>query len=616
MKRNLKNIIMILIAIIMCGMMIFTINYSKNHTTSSKEIANMNEGETPPAKPSNDENGEMTKPENSSNETSTNSEESNSKMEEPPAKPSDDTNSEMTNSENNSNETSTNDEESNSKMEEPPAKPDGDGNNASSDMSKNESISSIYYVIFGIEGLVISSILIYLVMSKFNKKTFKETFINKDKIIINVLTVIILTTGITYLCTYVTNNSTSNTKQTEKQNNSSITYSSQKEITENTEITEGSYSSATADENAIMVNGTEASISNITVNKTGDSDGGDNTSFYGTNSAILAKSGADLTLKNITVTTDATGANGVFSYGGSATTNNSNSDGTIVTISDSKITTKKDNSGGIMVTGGGIMKVYNLTIETAGTSSAAIRTDRGGGTVTVDGGEYKTTGQGSPTIYSTADITVSNATLVAQASEGIVIEGKNSVTIDNVNLTDTNNKLNGQSTTYKNIFLYQSMSGDAADGNSVFTANNSKITTNKGDTFYITNTSSTINLTNNEIVNNDSTGNFLRAQADSWGNSGANGGDVTLNVTNQKILGNITIDNISTLVFNMKESSYLEGIINGDNSAKSIKLNLDSTSKIKLTGDSYVTEFTNSDSTNSNIDFNGYKLYVNGVAIN
>lgn len=613
MKRSLKNIIMIILVILMCGSMIFTINYAKSHVTSSNEMPNANGGGTPPEMPNNNSNGEMTKPDDNS---------SSEERKEPPT---------------NNGEKPDN----SSNIGEPPAKPDGDDNNAPSDMPGNNgnnseggmpsgnapmmnssvSISSIYYVIFAIEGLVISSMVMYLIMSNFNKKTFKETFANKDKIMINVLSIIILTSGFTCLSAKITNNllsdSNANPNQNGGQNNSSVTYSSQKEITENTEIKEGSYSSTTKDENAIMVNGdVDVNISNITVNKTGDSDGGDSTSFYGTNSAILAKSGANLTLKNITVTTDATGANGVFSYGGSATTNNPNSDGTTITISDSKITTKKDNSGGIMTTGGGIMNAYNLDIETYGTSSAAIRTDRGGGTVTVDGGTYKTTGQGSPTIYSTANITVSNATLTSEASEGIVIEGKNSVTINNVTLTDTNNKLNGQSTTYKNIFLYQSMSGDAANGNSVFTANNSKITTNKGDTFYITNTSSTINLTNNQIINNDSTGNFLRAQADSWGTNGSNGGDVTLNMTNQKTLRNIVVDKISTLVLNMKEGSYFEGTINGENSAKSIKLNLDSTSKIKLTGDSYVTEFTNSDSTNSNIDFNGYKLYVNGTAIN
>lgn len=101
-------------------------------------------------------------------------------------------------------------------------------------------------------------------------------------------------------------------------------------------------------------------------------------------------------------------------------------------------------------------------------------------------------------------------------SEGIVIVGKNSVSLENSTLIDTNNELNGKSTTYKNIFLYQSMSGDASDGVSNFTASNSTITTNKGDTFYITNTSAIINLVNNKITNNDSTGSFLRAQSDAW----------------------------------------------------------------------------------------------------
>lgn len=336
----------------------------------------------------------------------------------------------------------------------------------------------------------------------------------------------------------------------------------------------------------------------------------------GNNSAILAKDGANLTIKNATITTEADGANGVFSYGGSETTNNSSSYGTTITISDSTITTTGDNAGGIMTTGGGTTNASNLTINTSGTSSAAIRSDRGGGTVKVNGGTYTTTGNGSPSIYSTADIIVNDATLVAKASEGIVIEGANTVTINNCDLTDSNTKLNGQSTTYKNIFLYQSMSGDASNGNATFTAKNSKITTNNGDTFYITNTTATINLTNNTIVNNDSTGNFLRAQKDSWGNTGSNGGNVTLIMTQQNAGGNIVIDSISTLDMTMNENSYYEGTINGSNEAKSITLKLDSTSKIKLTGDSYVTSLEDDDTTYSNIDFNGYKLYVNGVAIN
>ena len=435
---------------------------------------------------------------------------------------------------------------------------------------------------------------------------------NLTYIIIIAILVIILCVLWTLIIKNTSNNNNSNNGGN-MNNSSSANYSAVKEITSSEIISSGEYNSSNTDENAISVSGNiNTSLSNITVNKTGDSNGGDNTSFYGTNAGIIAKDGATLNINNATIITDATGANGVFSYGGSATTNNSSSDNTTINISDSTITTSKDGSGGIMTTGGGIMNATNLTINTSGTSSAAIRSDRGGGTVNVNKGTYKTTGKGSPAIYSTANITVKNAKLIATASEGVVIEGKNSVTLENVELTDTNNTLNGQSTTYKNIFLYQSMSGDAASGEAVFTAKNSTITTNKGDSFYVTNTTATINLENNKIINNDSTGNFLRIQKDSWGNSGSNGGIVTLNLTNQKATGNIVVDSISKLTMNLSNNSTFKGSINNSNEGE-VSLTLDKSSSITLTADTYVKSLTNADTTNSNINLNGYKLYVNGV---
>ena len=435
----------------------------------------------------------------------------------------------------------------------------------------------------------------------------------------SIITALVITLGALWASIITTvNNDTdiaNGNNQSISTNTSTTSYSATKEITTDETIETGEFTSTNADENAILVKGSiTATLSNITVTKTGDSDGGDSTSFYGTNSAILTSTGATLNIKNAKITTNATGANGVFSYGGSATTNNSNSDGTTVNISDSTIKTTKDNSGGIMTTGGGIMNATNLTITTAGTSSAAIRSDRGGGTVTVNQGTYKTTGKGSPAIYSTADITVKNATLTATASEGVVIEGKNSVTLENTTLTDTNNTLNGQSTTYKNIFLYQSMSGDAANGQATFTAKNSTITTNQGDSFYVTNTTAEINLENNQITNNDNTGNFLRIQKDSWGKSGSNGGTVTLNLTNQKATGNIVVDSISSLTINLANGSSLQSTINTDNMGE-VNLTLDATSTLTLTGDTYLTSLANADSTNSNINLNGYKLYVNGVEL-
>lgn len=559
--------------------------YAKNHITSNENMMepqnNSNEMGTPPEKTDKDNNN------NSSN---------------PPEKPD-------------SNNTSDN---------ERPQMPNNDGSmppemgNMPSE-KETSSITTGYYIAFTIEGLILSTLIIYLIMSNFNKKNIKETFKNKDKVIISLLSLIILTGLITLGSSVITNNvvlkNDNANKETQNNNNSNATYQSAASITEDKTIENEEYTSKNAEENAISVSKANVTLENITVNKSGDSTTGDNSNFYGTNSAIIAKDGATLTINNSNINTTADGANGVFSYGGSATTNNSSSDKTTVNISNTKITTSGDNAGGIMTTGGGTTNASNLTIETSGTSSAAIRSDRGGGNVNVDGGTYKTTGKGSPSVYSTANITVSNARLTSTASEGVVIEGKNSVSLNNVTLTDTNNTLNGQSTTYKNIFLYQSMSGDASVGTATFSAKDSNIITNQGDTFYVTNTTATIILENNTITNNDKSGNFLRIKEDSWGSNGSNGGNVTLTLTNQKINGNIDVDSISTLDMTLNNNSYYEGAINTNNTAQEITLKIDKNSKIKLTADTYVTSLEDEDTTYANIDFNGYKLYVNNKLV-
>ena len=384
---------------------------------------------------------------------------------------------------------------------------------------------------------------------------------------------------------------------------SNITHIGATEISSDTTNSGESYSSTTSSENALLVTGGTSTLTNPSITKSGDSDG-DNSDFYGTNAAVLVKEGT-LNISGGTVTTNGSHANGVFAY----------RNGTI-NISDTNIKTTSNNSGAIMVTGGGTLTANNVTAETDGNSSAPIRSDRGGGTLIVNGGTYTSHGTGSPVIYSTANITVYDANLTSTASEGVVVEGKNSVTLNNVTMETTNTKLNGNSETYKSIFIYQSMSGDADEGTSTFTAQDSKIINNKGEIIFVTNTSTVIELENNEIINNDKDGNFMKISSAKWGKSGSNGGTVTLNAKNQKIEGNILVDNISTLDLSLKNGSNYEGTINNENTAKSLKITLDSSSSITLTGDSYITSLENADATNSNINFNGYKLYVNGTAIN
>ncbi|MBQ3446413.1 MAG: hypothetical protein IJG37_02080, partial [Synergistaceae bacterium] len=349
----------------------------------------------------------------------------------------------------------------------------------------------------------------------------------------------------------------------------------------------------------ITANGVTVSYSHLRISKTGDSDGED-ADFYGENSAVFATNGATLTLTDSIIITDGGHANAVFSYGS----------GTTVNIEDCVITTQANNSGGIMTTGGGTMNAKNLTIETAGGSSAAIRSDRGGGTITVSGGTYTANGQGSPAIYSTAEITGSDVTLNSGIAQVVVIEGGNSVTLTDSTLNANHTTFNGNDSYYQAVLIYQSMSGDASDGSSSFTMTDGSITNANGDIFHVTNTTTTIALSGVKITNNDSSGNFLRASSGKWGTSGSNGGKVTLNASGQDISGNIIVDSSSSLALNLKDSSTFSGAVNTTGQAGTVSVTIEEGSTWTLTGNSYVTSINDT----SRVTKGSYTLYVNGTA--
>ena len=373
---------------------------------------------------------------------------------------------------------------------------------------------------------------------------------------------------------------------------------------DNAVLSNMSFSSENDDENALRADGVTLSLADCTITKTGSSSSTENGDFYGMNAALLAENGAQVTVTGGEVTTSATNGNGIFSYGS----------GTVVNVSGTKIRTAERNSGGIQTTGGGKMNAEDLDVQTEGNSSAAIRSDRGGGTVNVNGGAYVTNGTGSPAIYSTADISVSDAVLTANNSEGIVVEGKNSVKLADCTLSGKmQGTYNDNSENIQCIMIYQSMSGDADVGEAYFEANGGEITSLAGDMFYVTNTSCEIKLSG--VKFNMADGVFLRAVGNSssrgWGKSGENGGDVKMTLTDQTVEGDIVVDEISTLDLDMS-GSVLTGAINADNSGGNISVFLDENSTWNLTSDSYISSF---EGDISNINAGEFHLYVNGEMI-
>ena len=378
-------------------------------------------------------------------------------------------------------------------------------------------------------------------------------------------------------------------------------------IDTDTTVYSETYESTGDDENALRVDGATATLNGITVNKSaGKSSNTEDGDFYGQNAALLATNGATVTIENATITSSAQNGNGVFSYG----------EGTTVNISDSTIQTSADNSGGIQTTGGGTTNASNLTVETSGNSAAAIRSDRGGGTVNVDGGSYTSNGENSPAVYSTAAITVKNADLTANNSEALVIEGQNSITLENCTVTGSMSD-NGTSAdeNVHNVMIYQSMSGDAEVGTSRFSMTGGSLTGKHGDLFYITNTHSVITLSGVALTNEDTTANLMTIAGNSashgWGTAGKNGAQVELTADAQTLRGDITVDSISMLNFTLKNNSSFTGTLNIVDNAEggtavenNAVVTIEAGSTWTLTGDCTLTSLTN----NGTINFNGHTI--------
>ena len=353
------------------------------------------------------------------------------------------------------------------------------------------------------------------------------------------------------------------------------------------------FDNTTSDQNSFIgKNKATITINSSVFDKTGNTTNDDNSNFHGQNAVVLGIEGSQTSIKDSNITSNSIGSNAVFATG----------EGSVINVENTNIHTKGDSSRGLDATYKGTVNGKNLTITTEGAHSATLATDRGEGTITAEAAKLTTSGTGSPVIYSTGNITANNVNGVANKSEIGVVEGKNSITLTNSNVTGYHD--NG-------FMLYQSFSGDAESGIARLKAENNTLTTHGTGAFiYVNNTTAEADLTGNTILMPNTT-TLVKVAADSrWGKDGENGGHLTLRASNQELSGNIVADSISTIALDMANGSSLVGAINTDNTAKEVTVKLSKDSTWTLTGDSYVKSLTNEDTTGENIHLNGYKLVV------
>ena len=314
-------------------------------------------------------------------------------------------------------------------------------------------------------------------------------------------------------------------------------------------VKSGTYESTKDDEVVFLViNGGTLSLEDeVVINKSGSSnfDGrGDSYSFYGTNSAIVVVGdGSQAGISDITINTSVDGANAVVATNGGS-----------VVFADITINTTKNASRGLHATFGGKIVGNGGTISTMGQSCAALATDRGEGTVKVSQMKLSTAGVGSPLIYSTGEIEVSSSTGTATGAQIAVVEGKNSITINDCDFS-ANGVGNRNNVDNAAVMIYQSMSGDASEGTGSFTAKNSKLTVLTDSEVYETTPFFFVTNTTAEIVLDEVEASFyedgyfvLAAGTEEWGKSGSNGGIVKIDAVNLTATNtNVGVDELSSV---------------------------------------------------------------------
>lgn len=341
------------------------------------------------------------------------------------------------------------------------------------------------------------------------------------------------------------------------------------------------------EENVVQVLGGTFSMTDCTVNKTGgNTQGGDGSSFYGTNSAICTNTGGTINMTGGAINTDARGANAAVAYGGT------------INITGVTIRTTQDMSRGIHATGGGIINAKNLDIRTQGTSCSVIATDRGGGTVTVNGGRYWTSGLHSAVAYSTGDITLTGLWGESTQGEIGVIEGDNTLTINDCDITSGSKK--------RAMMILQSGSGDAQGYNGRIDVNRGHLTVTESTTPLCevpTRMTGTLTLNDVEITCPSHILMYVDYNTQ-WKTQGGVGNLVLTTDKQWEYTGDAKADATGTINVKVDNGVTWTGSLNPDNKAHAATIEVNGL--WVLTADSYVDTVTVGRS--GRIDENGHRL--------
>lgn len=460
-----------------------------------------------------------------------------------------------------------------------------------------------------ITTIIIIACILNIIITKLGTRSLIESLSTPKSLIYYSFFLIILSSIIPAYSIIKTDANVLNGSETKARNEKSIAIVEIEEDKENKDLKEESNNNDTS---VIQVsNGATYTATNLELSKiSGTSTDIESSMYYGLNSAFIVKDNSNVILNNSSITTKSDYSTAFFATGMSTT----------ATLTNVSLSTENKNSNGLSISESSSINASKVNIITKGEQSAALKTITNNSEIIIDDSTLITEGSNSPIFEIKGKVEATNILATSTNSNIAVLENSSSLSIIESELTTASYNIDEKLSSV--FFLYKSNSKTASNdsGSSDLTIKDSKITVNKDSNvyktapiFYITNTSSVINITNTDIDYGSNT--LIKvSKNEKYGDTEDNGGEVNFTATDQRLKGNIVVDEISSIRFNLNNSSY-KGQINGNNESKNVHVTLDKKAEWTLTGDSYLNTLTiqngRIDRLARYIKSNGYNIYYN-----
>jgi len=328
-------------------------------------------------------------------------------------------------------------------------------------------------------------------------------------------------------------------------------------------------------------------------------------SFFGLNAAINIANASTAVIKNSNITVH-NGAANVYAFG----------TGTEAYVYDTSLYSSGPISHGLYASGNGTIYGYNIQHYSGGNRASSFSGDSPAGYIHVFDSVAHTAGVGSAICYTLGECHMTNVIGHAEKAPVLFADGIQLATLNNVDLT---------SDFLAGIIFFSSMTREAG---AYLLLNESRLTVTAQDqpAMWWGNTIASAEIISSEI--NTASGILVLANrsqvtqdfdyfAGYEQNSDIESAEVIISVSESHLSGDIVAYNGSSISWSLSDYSTWTGSAYVVAGPAYLEVALDATSNWTLTKDTTLMNFTNADTTLSNVQSNGYTIsYVSNSTAN